>query len=296
MVNLSKRMICLQLYFSSLISASYLPVLNCSKLSLRSFNLQDTLVSFTASHTRCLQWHPLNLRLTAPLHSVEWGGEHWQAWEGEGGWGVSCAKSQVQQRALISLLSAFSGALSPAGEGEWGGWGEEGAGGHSPSRLCHQSVRKTLSMQNVLSRGAGAGWGKNGEGASDPASKKDVNSSQLVCKNWHKWSPNSASKRRKAGSTWRRGKHTESGSHVVNKCGSGAQPPFLPPSLHPSIHPHCKCHSNPKLWEADANEERETTTGGRRGQNQRGGAQEMSTEEGEEEREGESFAVLRLDP
>lgn len=38
----------------------------------------------------------------------------------------------------------------------------------------------------------------------------------------------------KAGSTWRRGKHTESGSHVVNKCGSGAHPPPLRPSIHPS--------------------------------------------------------------
>lgn len=89
----------------------------------------------------------------------------------------------MQQRALISLLSAFSGALSPAlpasagGGGDGAGAGEKGAGGHSPSRLCHQSVCKTLSMTGGLE------WGK---APLIQRAKKDVNSSQLVCKNWHK--------------------------------------------------------------------------------------------------------------
>lgn len=43
-----------------------------------------------------------------------------------------------------------------------------------------------LSLCRMSFRGGRGLVGRMGEGASDPASKKDVNSSQLVCKNWHK--------------------------------------------------------------------------------------------------------------
>lgn len=80
----------------------------------------------------------------------------------------------------------------------------------------------------------------------------------------------------KAGSTCRRGKHTKSGSHVVNKCGSGAAPPL--PSIHTASATRIQNYEKPTLMRS----EKRRRLGGRQNQTGRG-VQEMSTEEGGEE-------------